>query len=205
MGRFQAMAGQAGASHALRLMPREFGTANKPQHAVLVWRRVPVPVIAAVHGVAFGGGFQLMLGADLRVLAPDARLSIMEVKWGLVPDMGGVALLRHLMPADRIRELTYTGRIVTASEAFALGLATRIADDPYAEALALAGLVAAQSPDAVRAAKRLLLEAEDGASEAEILLAESRAQSALLGSPNQVEAVRAALEKRTPSWHEPAL
>jgi enoyl-CoA hydratase/carnithine racemase len=146
-----------------------------------------------------------MLGADLRVLAPDARLSIMEVKWGLVPDMGGVALLRQLMPADRVRELTYTGRVVTGSEALALGLATRIANDPYAEALALARLIAAQSPDAVRAAKRLLLEAEDGASEAEILLAESRAQSALLGSPNQVEAVRATLEKRAPSWREPAV
>ena len=205
MGRFQAMAGQPGASHALRLMPREFGTANKPQHAVVVWRRVPVPVIAAVHGVAFGGGFQLMLGADLRVLAPDARLSIMEVKWGLVPDMGGLALLRHLMPGDRVRELTYTARVFTGTEALALGLATRIANDPHAEALALAKLVAAQSPDAVRAAKRLFLEAEDGADEAQMLLAESREQSALLGSPNQVEAVRAGLERRVPSWREPAL
>jgi len=204
-GRFQSMAEQPGASHLERLMPRAFGTANRPQHAVMVWRRVPVPVIAAVHGVAFGGGFQLMLGADLRVLAPDARLSIMEVKWGLVPDMGGIALLRHLMSADRIRELTYTGRIVTGSEALPLGLATRIADDPHAEALALAGLIAQQSPDAVRAAKRLFLAAEDGGDEAELLLAESREQTALLGSANQVEAVRAGLEKRAPCWKEPEL
>jgi len=204
MARFQAMADAAGASHALRLMPRQFGTANRPQHAVMVWRRIPVPVIAAVHGVAFGGGFQLMLGADLRVIAPDARLSILEVKWGLVPDMGGVVLLRHLMPADRIRELSYTGRILSGTEALELGLATRIAEDPRAEALALARLIAAQSPDAVRAAKRLFLQAEDGADEAGLLLAESREQSALLGSPNQIEAVRAGLEKRAPVWRDPA-
>lgn len=200
MGRFEGMATAQAQSHEMRLMPRVYGKANAPQHAVLVWRQIPVPVIAAVHGVAFGGGFQLMLGADIRFIEAQTRLSIMEIKWGLVPDMGGVALMRRLMRADQVRELTYTGRVFSGTEALALGLATRLCENPHAEALAMAREIASRSPDAIRAAKRLYALSDDGVCEADLLLAESREQAALLGSANQVESVRANLEKRSPVW-----
>ena len=87
-----------------RLLPRTHGIANNPQYAVWVWREVPVPVIAAVHGVALGGGCQLALGADIRIVAPDTKMSIMEIKWGLVPDMAGTAILRHLLRDDVLRQ-----------------------------------------------------------------------------------------------------
>jgi enoyl-CoA hydratase/carnithine racemase len=174
---------------------RSAGGANPSQHAVLVWRELPVPVIAAVHGVAYGGGFQLMLAADLRFVAADTRLSIMEIKWGLVPDMAGVALLRRLVRDDVARELSYTGRVFSGSEALQLGLATRVCADPHAEALALARQIAARSPKAVRAAKRLFDLSAD-ADAKQILLAESREQAALIGSPEQIEAVQSRLEDR---------
>ena len=160
----------------------------------------PVPVIAAVHGVAFGGGFQLALGADMRFLAPDARMSIMEIKWGLVPDMAGTPILASLVRDDILRDLTYTGRIFSAQEALGFGLATRICDDPRAEAFEVAREIAARSPDAVRAAKRLLnrLSVDPGPA----LLAESVEQQKLIGSANQLEAVRANIEKRAPKFAE---
>ncbi|NDA51590.1 MAG: crotonase/enoyl-CoA hydratase family protein, partial [Betaproteobacteria bacterium] len=145
MGRFQGMAASEGQSHELRLMPRVYGNANAPQHAVLVWRKIPVPVIAAVHGVALGGGFQLMLGADMRLIEPQTKLSVMEIKWGLVPDMGGVALMRRLMRSDQIRELTYSGRVFSGQEALQLGLATKLSDEPRSEALAMAHEMALRS------------------------------------------------------------
>lgn len=178
---------------------RTAGGSNRAQHAVMVWREIPVPVIAAVHGVAFGGGFQLALGADMRFVAPDARMAVMEIKWGLVPDMAGIALLRTLLRDDVARELTYTGRIFDGREALILGLATRVCDDPRAEALAVAAEIAGKNPDAIRGAKRLIdlsVEADQHA----ILLAESREQSALIGSPNQVEAVMANMQKRAPAF-----
>jgi len=171
------------------------GGANPPQHSVMVWREIPVPVIAAVHGVAYGGGFQLMLGAELRFVAPDTKLSIMEINWGLVPDMGGIALLRGLLRDDLARELVYTGRVFSGSEAGQIGLATRVCADPRAEALALAHEIAARSPKAMRAAKRLLDLAADADAKT-ILLAESREQAALIGSTEQAEAVRARLAGR---------
>jgi len=178
---------------------RTAGGSNPSQHAVMVWRELPVPVIAAVHGVAYGGGFQLMLAADLRFVSADTRLSIMEIDWGLVPDMGGMVLLRRLLRDDVARELTYTGRVFSGNEAHQLGLATRVCADPYAEALALAREIAARPPKAMRAAKRLIelsIEA-DGRS---ILLAESTEQAALIGAPEQVEAVTARLAKRAPQF-----
>jgi enoyl-CoA hydratase/carnithine racemase len=171
------------------------GGANPSQHTVMVWRELPVPVIAAVHGVAYGGGFQLMLAADMRFMAPDTRLSIMEINWGLVPDMGGMALLRGLVRDDVARELTYTGRVFDGAEAGQLGLATRVCADPYADALALAREIAARPPKAMRAAKRLLGLVQH-ADTRTILLAESREQAALIGAPEQVEAVTARLQKR---------
>jgi enoyl-CoA hydratase/carnithine racemase len=168
-----------------------------------VWREVPVPVIAAVHGVAFGGGFQLALGADLRFVAPDVRMSVMEIKWGLVPDMGGALLMRDLARADVIRELTWSGRVFDGREAHALGFATRVCEDPRAEALAFAREVAGRSPDAIRAAKRLL-QLSESAQPAAILQAESDEQIRLLGSPNQVEAVSANLHKRAAVFVDPS-
>jgi enoyl-CoA hydratase/carnithine racemase len=129
--------------------------ANPAQQLCTDWIDLPVPVIAAIHGACFGGGLQMALGADVRIAAPDARLSVREIRWGLIPDMGITAALPRLVRIDVAKELTYTGRVIDAGEALALGLVTRVADDPHAAALALAHEIAARSPDAVRAAKRL--------------------------------------------------
>ncbi|HZK98464.1 MAG TPA: crotonase/enoyl-CoA hydratase family protein [Caulobacteraceae bacterium] len=179
------------------LASRTHGIANRAQYAVWVWREIPVPVIAAVHGVAFGGGFQLALGADMRFVAPDARMAVLEIKWGLVPDMAGTLLMRHLAREDVVRELTYTGRIFSGEEALALGFATRVCADPRAEALAVAGEIAGKSPDAVRAAKRLL-NAAPMVDAATGLIQETVAQVALIGRANQIEAVMANMGKRAP-------
>ncbi len=203
MGNFQrtAAAGREVRAEA-RLLARTNGIANRPQYAAWVWREVPVPVIAAVHGVAFGGGFQVMLGADIRYAAPDTRFSVMEVKWGLVPDMAGTILMRGLVRDDVIRELTYTGRIFEAPEAERLGLVTRITTDPRASALETAREIAGKNPDAIRAAKRMF-NTLPLATDADGLMAESREQTALGGSPNQVEAVMAQLQKRAPNFKDP--
>jgi len=199
MGNFGQMASGSRRASGNLETPRTPGGANRAQQAVMVWREIPVPVIAAVHGVAFGGGFQLALGADLRFVAPDTRMSVMEIKWGLVPDMAGIVLLRGLLRDDVARELTFSGRVFSGQEALGLGLATRVCADPRAEALAFAAEVAAKNPDAIRAGKRLLDLAAEGDQHA-ILLAETTEQVALIGSPNQVEAVKANLEKRSPQF-----
>lgn len=179
------------------LVPRTRGIANGAQSVAWGWRELPVPVIAAVHGVAFGGGLQVALGADIRIVGPDVRLSVLEIQWGLVPDMAGIVLLTELCRADVVRDLTFSGRIVGGEEAVRIGLATRLADDPLAAARELAREIAGRNPDAIRAGKRLL----NGASPVDakaVLLAESHEQQRLIGSPNQVEAVRAGLEQRPP-------
>ncbi|RZL91524.1 MAG: crotonase/enoyl-CoA hydratase family protein [Variovorax sp.] len=181
------------------LLERTHGIANAAQQVAMVWREVPVPVIAAVHGVAFGGGLQVALGADIRLVAPDTRLSVMEIKWGLVPDMGGMVLMRELARSDVVRELTYTGRIFSGEEAVALGFATRVSADPLADAVAMAHEIAQKNPDAIRAGKRLL-NAAMAHSAADLLLAESVEQKALIGRPNQTEAVRANIERRAPRF-----
>jgi enoyl-CoA hydratase/carnithine racemase len=202
MGRFAAMNEKGGngipGSEKRDLTERTHGLANFPQQAVWGWRQLPVPVIAAVHGVAFGGGFQLALGADMRFLSADARMSIMEIKWGLVPDMAGTPILAGLVRDDILRELTYTGRVFSAQEALGYGLATRICDDPRAAALEVAREIAGRSPDAIRAAKRLFNGLSAGPGPA--LLAESVEQQKLIGSPNQTEAVRANIDKRAPRF-----
>jgi enoyl-CoA hydratase/carnithine racemase len=175
------------------LAKRTHGLANDFQQAAYVWRTLPVPVIAAIRGVALGGGFQIALGADIRYVAPDARLSILEIKWGLIPDMSGIALMRELARSDVIRELSLTGRVFSGTEALSYGFATGLHADPLAAARATAQEIAGRSPDAVRALKRLLNMASD-AEVAAILLAESKEQAALIGSPNQIEAVRAGVE-----------
>ncbi len=177
------------------LAGRSHGESNRAQYVSMVWRDVPVPVIAAVHGVAFGGGFQVCLGADMRYVTPDAKMSVMEIKWGLVPDMGGFALMRHLVRDDIARELTYTGRIFTGEEALQYGFATRLVADPRAEALKTAHVIAGKSPTAQRANKRIFA-LTMRATSAELLQAESDEQVKLIGSPNQVEAIMSNLEKR---------
>jgi enoyl-CoA hydratase/carnithine racemase len=205
MGRFAAMKDKGGngiaGGEARDLTSRTEGIANFPQMAVWGWRELPVPVIAAVHGVAFGGGFQLALGADMRFLSADARMSIMEIKWGLVPDMAGTPILASLVRDDILRELTYTGRIFSAQEALNYGLATRICDDPRTTALEVAREIAAKSPGAIRAVKRMLnkLLADPAAA----LLSESIEQQKLIGSANQLEAVSANIEKRPANFVDP--
>lgn len=184
------------------LLPRTHGPANAAQRVAWQWRELPVPVIAAVQGVAYGGGLQIAMGADLRYLADDARLSVMELQWGLVPDMAGIALMRDLVRADVARELVFSARVVGAEEACRIGLATRMCADPLADARALARVVATRNPDAVRAAKRLLNRSHDDDASS-LLMAESIEQMRLIGSANQREAARAGLEKRTPRFEDP--
>lgn len=184
---------------ASKLAQRTYGIANGPQQAAWVWRELPVPVIAAVHGVAFGGGFQVCLGADIRYAAPDTRFSVMEIKWGLVPDMAGTRLMRSLARDDVVRELTYTGRVFSAEEAQSYGFVTRVVDDPLALALETAAEIAARNPQAQRANKRLFNAARQ-LTDAEGLLMESEEQDVIIGSANQIEAVMSELEKRPPHF-----
>ena len=176
----------------LGLERREGEDENFAQRAAHGWRSLPVPVIAALHGNALGGGAQLALAADVRLAAPDTRFSVMEIRYGLIPDMGLSQTLPGLVRDDVARELVYTGRVVEAAEAAELGLLTRVVDDPLAEAHELATRIADSSPDAIRSAKRLLGEApklgrRDG------LALEEELQRALIGSPAQLEAVAKAL------------
>ena len=195
-----AMEGDGGGFNDLT--SRTHGLANRFQQVAWQWRELAVPVIAAVHGVALGGGLQVALGADLRYVSPDARLSVREIHWGLVPDMAGMALLRDLVRGDLLRELVYSGRMVSAEEAVQLGLATQVCADPLQQAQAVAHDVAARNPDAIRAAKRLLNAVHD-ADAAAVLQAESTEQAALLGSANQREAVAAGMQKRAPVFVDP--
>jgi len=162
---------------------------NRFQEWSMAWRDLPVPVIAAIHGNCFGAGLQLALGADIRIAAPDARLSVMEVKWGLVPDMGGVALLRELVRMDVAKELAMTGRVLSGTEAHALGLVTHVAESPLEAARSLAAEIATRSPDAVAAAKLLLQEGWH-AGEADALAAERKWQRRVIAGANQRVAVR---------------
>lgn len=164
-------------------------TRNDFQAWSMAWRELPVPVIAAIHGNCFGAGLQLALGADIRIAAPDARLSVMESKWGLVPDMGGAALLRELVPLDVAKELVFTGRVLDGSQARQLGLVTRVEADPLAAARQLAEEIATRSPDAVAAGKRLLQDAWH-VQEADALGFERQWQRRLMGRANQRIAVQ---------------
>ncbi|TMM46162.1 crotonase/enoyl-CoA hydratase family protein [Qipengyuania marisflavi] len=178
---------------------RTYGNTNRFQEVAMTWRKCPVPVIAAVHGVCFGGGLQIASGADIRVAHPDARMAIMEMKWGLVPDMGGYALWRGLVRDDVLRELVYTNREFTGTEACEMGMATFTDADPLARATALAETIAQRNPEAIRGAKRLaatMVEADTDA----ILMAESAEQGIVMRRPNQVEAVMAGMQKRAPNF-----
>jgi len=178
--------------------------ANLAQRVATDWIDLPVPVIAAIHGVCFGGGLQIALGADIRIAAPDAKLSIMEVKWGLVPDMGITQTLPRLVSIDIAKELTFSGRIVSGSEGLKLGLVTRTAEDPLSAALSLADEISQKSPDAVRAAKRLYDETWASNDTAAALVLESELQTGLIGKPNQIAAVVAGMSGEPPVFVDPA-
>jgi len=203
---FQGMAGggQNGAGSAESDVPTP--TLGKPanlfQSVAYLWKTMPVPVIAAVHGVAYGGGFQIAMGADIRIARPDARLGVLEIKWGLIPDMGITQTARGVVRLDVMKELTFTGRIVSGEEAQTLGLVTRVSEEPLEEALALAREIATKSPHAIRAGKKLLSEAWDTSPE-ESLGLEAALQGKLIGSPNQVESVLSNMEKRAASYADP--
>lgn len=192
---FQSMADHDNSAPRVVEVKQDTSEPHLGQKVAVAWRLLPIPVIAALHGVAYGGGLQIALGADIRIAAPDARLSVFEVNWGLIPDMGITQTLRGLVPLDVAKELTFTGRIVSGSEAVELGLATRVADNPLDTAMELARAIAANSPDAVRGAKKLYedtwhLESRNG------LGLEQSIQAKLIGSANQLQAVKAGISKQ---------
>ncbi len=177
-------------------------TTNLYQFVAYGWKQLPMPVIAAVHGVAFGGGCQIALGADIRLSSPDARLSIREINWGLIPDMSASQTLRQLVSIDVAKELIFTGKIVSGEEAARLNLVTRCCEDPYQEAVQLASEIASKSPHAVRAAKKLLNETWYCDTAAGLRL-ESELEMTVMGSKNQLEAVAANFENRAPLFEDP--
>lgn len=181
------------------LMPRTHGdgTTNQWQEVAMVWTRVPVPVIAAIHGVCYGAGLQLALGADIRIAGPDAKLAVMEMKWGIVPDMGGMVLLPGLVRSDVLRYLTFSAEPIRAVQAERWGLVTEVAEDPLARAMALAEALTLKSPSALRAAKGLIAYGETRGRD-DVLHEESRVQADLLGKADQMEVVAATFQKRAP-------
>jgi len=183
------------------IIERSHGSANLFQHVAFGWRELAVPVIASVHGMALGGGLQIMSGADIRIATPDARLSIMEIKWGIVPDMGGIALWRGLVRDDHLRELAMTAREFSGEQARALGFVTHLDTEPLTCAMEMAREIASRNPDALRAIKRLINASHDKSGDV-ILLNESHEQQQIIGTPNQLEAVAAALQKRAPQFED---
>lgn len=176
--------------------------ANRAQQLAWLWQELPVPVIAALQGAAYGGGLHIALGADIRFVAPDARIAFVEITWGLVPDMSGTQALRRLVPLDVAKKLVFSGEPISGERAVALHFGTELSDDPLADAFALARTIAKRSPEAVRAAKKLL-NAAGLVPLAEGLANEFRASAKLMGGKNQIEAVVAKLERRDPRFVDP--
>jgi enoyl-CoA hydratase/carnithine racemase len=195
------MVSMAGGGSGLNLADRWPNGANLVQQVSWGWRTLPMPVIAAVHGVALGGGFQIMSGADIRIGAPGTRFAIRELHWGLVPDMGGFPLWRTLVRDDVLRELTFTAREFDTNEAARHGFISHVADDPRVAAMTLAREIATRNPHAVRGAKRLCNLAHD-ADPVAMLEAETVEQLKVIRQPNQVEAVMANMEKRPPVFRD---
>ena len=186
-------------SEPMDLMPRTHGTANMPQQIAWGWRTLPVPVIAAAHGVAIGGGLNIMSGADIRIIHPDTRCAVMEMRWGLVPDMAGYPLWRGNVRDDVLRKLVYTHAEFSGADACAMGFATEVAEEPLSRAMALADEIAGKNPHAIRAAKRLS-NALATSTDEELLLAESEEQTQIIGKPNQIEAVMSQMEGRPAAY-----
>ena len=186
-------------SEPMDLMPRTHGAANMPQQIAWGWRTLPVPVIAAAHGVAIGGGLNIMSGADIRIIHPDTRCAVMEMRWGLVPDMAGYPLWRGNVRDDVLRKLVYTHAEFSGADACAMGFATEVAEEPVSRAMALADEIAGKNPHAIRAAKRLS-NALATSTDEELLLAESEEQTHIIGKPNQIEAVMSQMEGRPAAY-----
>jgi len=183
------------------LADRTHGSANMWQQAAWIWRALPVPVIAAVHGVAYGGGLQIMLGADIKYVTADTRLSVMEMKWGLIPDMAGTQLMYHSVRDDIIRELTYTNRVFSGAQAVEYGFCTHVSENPLEDAIKLATEIAGKSPTAIVKAKKVLnaapyLSVEDG------LMMESVEQDEVIMKKNQLEAVYSSMQKRSGNFED---
>jgi enoyl-CoA hydratase/carnithine racemase len=196
------LSGMIGKDPSELMMPRTHGagsdganTTNQWQEVSMIWHRLDIPVIAALHGAVYGAGMQLALGADIRIASPDARLAVMEMKWGIVPDMGGMVLLPKLVRSDVLRRLTYTAEPIDAAKAETWGMVTELADDPLAAAMELATVIAGKSPSAIKAAKRLISIAET-ADAVSVLHAESQEQADLIGKPHQMEVIAAEMGKR---------
>jgi enoyl-CoA hydratase/carnithine racemase len=187
------------ASERKPLAERTHGIANRMQQVAWVWRQVPVPVIAVAHGVAIGGGFQIYLGSDIRYAAPKTKFSIMEIKWGLVPDMGTTHVMSRVIREDILKELAMTGRIFEAEEALNIGCVTKVCEDPIASAFETASYIATRNPIAIRSTKRLFNEPADRFVE-DTLMLEATLQDEIIGKPNQIEAVKAEMEKRAANF-----
>ncbi|GAC1306266.1 MAG: crotonase/enoyl-CoA hydratase family protein [Acidimicrobiales bacterium] len=202
---FQAMAGEDGERNPVADgnpgLVKGGRITHVGQQVAWVWQELKVPVIAAVHGVALGGGIQIALGADIRIVTPDVRMSVLEIRWGLVPDMSGTVMLSRLVRPDVAKELAMTGRMVGGEEAVRIGLATRVAETPYDDAMKLAREIAGRSPEAVRGVKFLIDHAGE-ASPAAQFAEERRVIGSLIGSANQREAVTAYFEKREPVFRD---
>ncbi len=179
--------------------PVKPSAANLFQRAAYAWRELPIPVICAIEGVAYGAGLQIALGADIRYASPAAKLSIMESNWGIIPDMAISATLRHLVSPDKVKELSWSARVLDSAEARELGLVTAVVENPMAACHKLAKECAARSPDAIRGIKALVNSAWQG-SEADGLAREAQLQGGIIGGRNQQEAMRAKLEKRKPEF-----
>lgn len=194
------MSGEHGVDDMIAETPGE--VANLAQRVAYDWQRLPMPVVAALHGNCLGGGAQIALGADIRIAGPDLKFCVMEIRYGLIPDMGLSQVLPTLLPLDKAKELVFSGRTLDSDEALALGLVTRIADNPLAEASALAGEIATKSPHAIRSGKRMLNAAWAGRDEATLEL-EAELQRELVGSPNQIAAVVAAVNREKADFADP--
>jgi len=176
---------------------------NIYQHIGYGWKELPVPVVAAIHGVALGGGFQIAMGADIRFSTADAKFSIMEMRWGLIPDMSVTQTIRDVVSIDVAKELIFTGKVIQGEEALRLKLVTHVCEKPYEDAMALAREIASKNPDAIRAAKKLINEVWHGDAGRGLMM-ESELMMTLMGSPNQLEAVTAQFTKRPPKFKDPA-
>ncbi|MEC8859170.1 MAG: crotonase/enoyl-CoA hydratase family protein [Pseudomonadota bacterium] len=198
---FKGMSERDGETSTIGTMVSSDAITHLAQQVCWVWQEVPVPVIASLHGHALGGGMQIAMGADIRIAHPETQLSVREVYWGLIPDMTGTLMLGSLVRPDVARELVYTARVLPAAEGHGLGLVTRLSDEPLVEAQALAAEIASRSPDAVRAAKRLLTR-QLKQQAAEQFAAEREEIHRLIGSANQNEAVAAYFQKRAPKFKD---
>ena len=199
---FEQLSGDISQFKTEALRPYGARPSNFYQTPAYIWKQVPMPVVAALSGTVFGGGLEIALGADIRIANATTRMSVMEVKRGLVPDMTATQTLRDLVPLDVAKELVYTGRIVTVKEARAIGLVTRLSEEALADARKLAARIARRSPDAVRAAKQLFETAWHGDAKSG-LRREAQLQVGLLGTANQLEAIKANFEKRIPEFEDP--